>query len=57
MTIETYNKATKILEEKQRLEDELKRVRDKIIIDFSYIEEYTEISNQLFNLGQEFAAL
>jgi hypothetical protein len=57
MTIETYNKATKILEEKQRLEDELKRIRDKIIIDFSYIEEYTEISNKLFNLGQEFAAL
>lgn len=57
MTIETYNKATKILEEKQRLEDDLKRVRDKIIIDFSYIEEYTEISNKLFNLGREFAAL
>lgn len=57
MTIETYNKATKILEEKQRLEDGLKRLREKILLDFSYIEAYTEISNKLFNLGQEFAAL
>jgi hypothetical protein len=57
MTIETYNKATKILEEKQRLEDGLKQLREKILLDFSYIEAYTEISNKLFNLGQEFAAL
>ena len=57
MTIETYNRATKILEEKQQLEDELRQLRDKVMIDFSYIEEYTEISNKLFNLGQEFAAL
>jgi hypothetical protein len=57
MTIETYNMATKILKEKQQLEDELGRLRDKVMIDFSYIEEYAEISNKLFNLGQEFAAL
>jgi hypothetical protein len=57
MTIETYNRATKILEEKQQLEDELRRLRDKVMIDFSYLEEYAEISNKLFNLGQEFAAL
>lgn len=57
MTIETYNRATKILEEKQQLEDELRRLRDKVMIDFSYIEKSAEISNKLFNLGQEFAAL
>jgi hypothetical protein len=57
MTIETYNKATNILEEKKQLEDELMRVREKILLDFSYVEEYTEISNKLFKLGQEIAAL
>lgn len=58
MTIEAYNEATKILKEKQQLEDKLRQLREKILfVDFSYTEEYTEISNKLFNLGQEFAAL
>jgi hypothetical protein len=57
MTIEAYNRATKILEEKQQLENQLRRLRENILVDFSYTEEYVEISNKLFKLGQEFAAL
>ena len=62
MTIEAYNKATKILEEKKLLEDELRQLevsvsKFKIDIDFKYQNEYTEICNRLFALGQEFAAL
>jgi hypothetical protein len=58
MTIETYDKATQILQEKKQLEDELRRLREKSLINFSYyIDEHIKISNKLFNLGQEFAAL
>ena len=57
MTVEAYNRATKILEEKQQLENQLRRLRENILVDFSYAEEYVEISNKLFKLGQEFAAL
>lgn len=64
MTIEEYNRATSILEEKKQLEaelmqveDKVMQVRDKLIIDCSYIGRYIEITNKLFDLGQEFAAL
>lgn len=56
MTIEEYNKATKILEEKKQLEDKLYRLRTSH--DFVYnIKEYEDVTNRLFVLGQEFAAL
>lgn len=65
MTIEAYNKATKILEEKKQLEEELNRVREKAARDFVYSlsysddrnKEFIEITEKLFNLGAAFAAL
>ena len=55
MTIEAYNKATKILEEKKQLEDRLFQMR--MSIDFIVSDEYIEICNRLFTIGQEFASL
>ena len=55
MTIEQYEKATKILEEKKQLEDKLYNL--KMSIDFAISDEYIEICNRLFTIGQEFAAL
>lgn len=66
MTIEAYNKATKILEEKKRLEEELNRARERAARDFAYSlsysddrsnKEFIEITEKLFNLGAAFAAL
>lgn len=64
MTIEAYNKATKILEEKKQLEDELKRLSEKATMAFQYSLSYSdhskesaEITEKLFKLGAEFAAL
>ena len=54
MTLETYKKATKILEEKEFLESE--RYILELISEFGS-ERYTEICNRLFELGQEFAKL
>lgn len=56
MTIETYNKATKILEERKSLEDKLYLLRQSTV-DFYSSSEVVEICNRLFVLGQEFAAL
>lgn len=55
MTIEQYNRATEILKEKKQLEETLYNLRSSI--DFIISEEYLEVSNKLFILGQEFAAL
>ena len=55
MTIEQYEKATKILEEKKQLEDKLYNLR--MSIDFVISDEYIEVCNRLFTIGQEFAAL
>ena len=55
MTIEQYEKATKILKEKKQLEDRLYQIR--MSMDFQYSDEYAEICNRLFTIGQEFAAL
>ncbi len=55
MTTEAYNKATKILEEKKQLEEKLYQLRHSV--DFVVSEEYIEVCNKLFELGQEFAAL
>ena len=52
MTLEAYRNATKILEEKERLE-EIKKSLDSEID----IEKYREICNRLFELGTEFADL
>lgn len=55
MTMTQYERATAILEEKKRLEEELYQLRCSI--DFVISDEYIEVCNKLFNLGQEFAAL
>ena len=52
MTIETYRKATEILEVEEWLE-ELKKSLDPEI----EFEKYTDVCNRLFKLGQEFAEL
>lgn len=55
MTIEQYNRATEILEEKKLLEKKIYQLRTSV--DFLNSDEYVEISNKLFKLGQEFASL
>lgn len=55
MTIESYNRATEIIKEKEQLEKELSQLR--MSIDFKDLDEYVDISNRIFTLGQEFAAL
>ena len=57
MTFEQYNRATKILEEKEFLEKKLQNIRDVYRVDFVNLNEYDEICKRLFALGQEFAAL
>ena len=57
MTFEQYNRATKILEEKEFLEKKLQNTRDVYRVDFVNLNEYNEIYERLFALGQEFAAL
>ena len=57
MTIEAYNKATKILEEKKQLEERLKHIKGAYSFDFTDVEEYIQICEKLFILGSEFAAL
>lgn len=56
MTIENYKRATAILKEKEQLEEQLARLRMSINFNLPS-NEYTEICNKLFSLGQEFAAL
>lgn len=56
MTIEAYNKATQILEEKKQLEEKLWQLRSSIDFTLHY-DEYIEVSNRLFTIGQEFASL
>lgn len=55
MTMEQYNRATAILEEKKQLEEQLYQLRTSI--NFAFSDEYIEICNKLFTIGQEFAAL
>ncbi len=56
ITIENYKRATAILKEKDQLEERLVQLR--MSIDFNlHSDEYTEICNKLFSLGQEFSAL
>ena len=57
MTIEQYEKATKLLEEKKQLEEKLHLIRGGASFDFADTEEYINICNRLFILGGEFAAL
>lgn len=57
MTIEQYNKATKILEEKKQLEERLQHIKGVYSFDFADVEEYLQICKKLFILGGEFAAL
>ena len=57
MTFEQYNRATKILEEKEFLEKKLQNLRDVYRVDFINLNEYDEICERLFALGHEFAAL
>ena len=55
MTIEQYKKATNILEEKKSLEEKLYQLR--MSVGFIISDEYIEICNRLFTIGQEFATL
>lgn len=57
MTIEQYNKATKILEEKKQLEERLQHIKGTYSFDFADAEEYLQICEKLFILGGEFTAL
>ena len=57
MTIEQYNRATEILEEKELLAKKLQNIRDARRTDFVHEDEYNEICKKLFTLGAEFAAL
>ena len=55
MTIEQYERATNILEEKKSLEEKLYQLR--MSINYAVSDEYIEICNRLFAIGQEFATL
>ena len=56
MTIETYNRATDILKEKEQLEKELCHLRASINLTYN-MDEYIQVCNKLFQLGQEFNSL
>ena len=55
MTMAQYERASAIMKEKEQLEDRLYQLRQSM--DFMYSNEYTEVCNKLFKLGQEFSAL
>lgn len=58
MTLEAYERATAILKEKEYLEKELCTVQ--LTMDLSFTDNkdrYVELSNKLFQLGQEFSKL
>ena len=57
MTFEQYNRATKLLKEKEFLEKKLQIIRDVYHVDSINLNEYDEICERLFALGQEFAVL
>ena len=52
MTMETYKKATEILETKEWLEEVKKSLDPEM-----EFEKYTNVCDRLFKLGQEFASL
>lgn len=58
MTLKAYERATAILKEKEELEKELSVIRVNMGLNFTDDRErYIEVSNKLFQLGQEFAGL
>lgn len=57
MTIDAYYKATAILKDKEQLEEKLYQLRMSMNFSRDLMKEYEEVSNKLFVLGQEFAAL
>ena len=58
MTLKAYERATAILKEKEDLEKELCTLRVNMDLNFTVNRDrYIEVSNKLFKLGQEFAAL
>lgn len=57
MTIDTYCRATEILANKKQLEEKLYQLRMSTEFSQDLMKEYESVSNKLFVLGQEFAAL
>jgi hypothetical protein len=58
MTLKAYERATAILKEKAELEKELCTLRVNMDLNFLYdSDRYVEVSNKLFQLGQEFSSL
>ena len=58
MTMAAYERATAILKEKEELEKELGTLRVNMDLNFLYDRDrYVEVSNKLFQLGQEFSLL
>lgn len=58
MTMVEYERATAILKEKEELEKELCTLRVNMDLNFTYNRDrYVEVSNKLFQLGQEFSSL
>lgn len=58
MTMAAYERATAILKEKAELEKELCTIRANMDLNFLYDRDrYAEVSNRLFQLGQEFSSL
>lgn len=58
MTLKAYERATAILKEKEKLEKELSVIQVNMGLNFGYDrEKYVEVSNKLFQLGQEFSSL
>lgn len=58
MTMATYERATAILKEKEVLEQELCTLRVNMDLNFTYNRDrHVEVSNKLFQLGQEFSSL
>lgn len=58
MTMAAYERATAILKEKEALEKELCILRANMDLNFTCDrDQYVEVSNKLFQLGQEFSLL
>ena len=58
MTLKAYERATAILKEKEELEKELSVIQVNMGLNFGCDRErYVEVSNKLFQLGQEFSSL